>query len=67
MHVPFKTYFSFLHPSIGILNCLRGRCRFFFQLIGYTLGESPYDFDWRIGVVFSASLLNYFGKFNISY
>ena len=40
---------------------------FFFQLSGYTLGESPYDFDWRIGVVFSAGLLNYFGKFNISY
>ena len=65
MHVPFKTYFSFLHPSIGILNCLRGRC--FFKLIGYTVGESPYDFDWRIGVVFSAGLLDYFGKFNISY
>ena len=65
MHVPFKTYFSFLHPSIGILNCLRGRC--FFKLIGYTVGESSYDFDWRIGVVFSAGLLDYFGKFNISY
>ena len=52
MHVPFKTCFFFFTSFERDLKLLAWEMSYCFQLIGYTVGESPRDFDWLLGVVF---------------